>query len=77
MDPVKQRELLSASDARARLPELFEHVTVNPGATVYIAGPHNAGAAVLVDSAHYEVLLLKAELSDSLGLPERRSARSE
>jgi PHD/YefM family antitoxin component YafN of YafNO toxin-antitoxin module len=71
MDPVEPRERLSASEARARLPELYDQVTGNPGTTVCIAAPNDSGA-VLVDAVHYEVLLLKAGLADRIGLTENR-----
>jgi hypothetical protein len=76
MDPVEPRERLSASEARARLLELYDQVTENPGTTVRIAAPNGTGTAVLVDSVHYQVLLLKAELADELGLMEDREQAS-
>jgi PHD/YefM family antitoxin component YafN of YafNO toxin-antitoxin module len=76
MDTVEPRERLSASEARARLPKLYDQVTGNPGTTVRIAAPNGSGTAVLVDAVHYQVLLLKAELADRMGLTEDRGQAS-
>jgi len=76
MDPVEPRERLSASEARARLLELYDQVTGTPGTTVRIATPNGGGTAVLVDAVHYQVLLLKAELADKIALMENREGSS-
>lgn len=55
---------LLASQARAKLSSLLEEVSVHPGRAIYIARRDHKDAAVLVDAAHYEVLMRKAELVD-------------
>ncbi len=76
MVSAEHRELLSVSDAQARLEELVDRLTENPGTTVYIASPENEGTAVLVDASHYQLLLLRAQVADALGAAERRNTTS-
>lgn len=61
LDPRKK---LLASEARAKFSSLLEEVSVHPGRAIYIARRDRKDAAVLVDAAHYELLLHKADLVD-------------
>jgi prevent-host-death family protein len=58
------RKPLLAAEARARFAELLEQVMAQPGTAVYIGHRTRKGAAVLVDSAHYQLLLEKARIVD-------------
>lgn len=58
------RKKLLASEARAKFSSLLEEVSVHPGRAIYIARRDRKDAAVLVDAAHYEILMRKAELVD-------------
>lgn len=55
---------LLASEARAKFSSLLEEVSVHPGRAIYIARRDRKNAAVLVDAAHYEILMRKADLVD-------------
>jgi prevent-host-death family protein len=52
------------SEARARFSELVEQVTAEPGAAVLIGHRNRSRSVVLVDAAHYEVLLERAHAAD-------------
>lgn len=70
MPPPNSRSIL-VSEARARFSELVEQVTAHPGHRVLIGHRNRDRAAVLVDAAHYEVLLEKAAAADDAGEPFR------
>jgi prevent-host-death family protein len=56
---------LLVSEARARFSELIEQVMAQPGTTVVIGHRDRQRSAVLVDAAHYQLLLEKAKIVDS------------
>ncbi|HEX6373601.1 MAG TPA: type II toxin-antitoxin system Phd/YefM family antitoxin [Longimicrobium sp.] len=64
MVELSSHKKLLASEARAKFSSLLEEVSVHPGRAIYIARRDHKDAAVLVDAAHYEVLMRKAELVD-------------
>ena len=61
---LSPRKELLASEARARFSSLLEEVSSHPGTAIFIAHRDRKSAAVLVDAAHYEVLMHKADLVD-------------
>lgn len=65
MRKTNGRKPLLASEARARFAELLEQVMDQPGTAVFIGHRDREGSAVLVDGAHYKVLLEKAKIADS------------
>jgi prevent-host-death family protein len=64
MVKLSSRKKLLASEARAKFSSLLEEVSVHPGRAIYIARRDRKDAAVLVDAAHYEILMRKADLVD-------------
>lgn len=58
------RKKLLASEARAKFSSLLEEVSGHPGRAIYISRRDRKDAAVLVDAAHYELLMHKADLVD-------------
>jgi prevent-host-death family protein len=61
---LSPRKKLLASEARAKFSSLLEEVSGHPGRAIYIARRDRKDAAVLVDAAHYELLMHKADLVD-------------
>jgi prevent-host-death family protein len=70
MVKLSPRKKLLASEARAKFASLLEEVSEHPGRAIYIARRDRPQAAVLVDAAHYEILMHKAQLADQpVGTP--------
>lgn len=61
---LSPRKAVLASEARARFSSLLEEVSEHPGTAIFIAHRDRKSAAVLVDAAHYEILMRKADLVD-------------
>ncbi len=64
MPPRTLAPPIPISEARARISELVEQVTAQPGCSVLIGHHDPERAAVLVDALHYEMLLAKAAVAD-------------
>lgn len=70
MAKLNRPKPLLVSEAAARMPALVDRVTEHPGETVVIGNGGPGGAAVLVDSGHYQLLVEKARTADrSAGMP--------